>query len=76
MTPLLYTCEQHTNDTFKLKNNLRIKEIRLISFKKQFDKYRDLKNSIESSLLQIKTNLENITPNQEIIDDNNVRMHN
>lgn len=68
--PLLYTCEQHTNDTFKLKNNLRAKEMRLIAFKKTFEKYHDLKTSIKSSLLGIKSNLENITPNQEITDNN------
>lgn len=71
--PLLYVCEQHTNDTFKLKNNLRAKEIRLITFKKQFDKYSELKNNIELSLSHITSNLENTTPNQEIVD-NNVRM--
>lgn len=73
--PLLYTCEQHTNDTFKLKNNLRAKEMRLISFKKTFEKYHDLKTNIESNLLRIKSNLENITPNEEA-PDINVRMHN
>lgn len=73
--PLLYTCEQHTNDTFKLKNNLRTKEVRLIVFKKQFGMYRGLKTSIETSLLGIKSNIENIAPKQEIIN-NNVRLHN
>lgn len=73
--PLLYICEQHTNDTFKLKNNLRAKEMRLMTFKKQFDKYSELKNNIESSLLRITTNLKDITPNQEIID-SNVRIYN
>lgn len=73
--PLLYICEQHTNDTFKLKNNLRAKEMRLMTFKKQFDKYSELKNNIESSLLRITTNLKDITPNQEIID-TNVRIYN
>lgn len=71
--PLLYVCEQHTNDTFKLKNNLRAKEIRLITFKKQFDKYSELKNNIELSLSRITSNLEDITPNREIVE-NNVRM--
>lgn len=71
--PLLYVCEQHTNDTFKLKNNLRAKEIRLITFKKQFDKYSELKNNIELNLSSITSNLEIITPNQEIVN-NNVRM--
>lgn len=73
--PLLYICEQHTNDTFKLKNNLRAKEMRLMTFKKQFDKYSELKNNIESILLRITTNLKDITPNQEIID-SNVRIYN
>jgi len=71
--PLLYICEQHTNDTFKLKNNLRAKEIRLITFKKQFDKYSELKNNIELSLSRITSNLENTNPNREIVD-NNVRI--
>lgn len=71
--PLLYVCEQHTNDTFKLKNNLRAKEIRLITFKKQFDKYSELKNNVELSLSRITSNLEDITRNREIVE-NNVRM--
>lgn len=71
---LLYICEQHTNDTFKLKNNLRTKEVRLVAFKKQFEKYSDLKYNIESSLSLIALNLENITPNKEIAD-NNVRIN-
>jgi len=71
--PLLYVCEQHTNDTFKLKNNLKAKEMQLRTFKKQFDKYGELKNNIKLSLFHITTNLEDITPNQEIVD-NNVRM--
>lgn len=73
--PLLYTCEQHTNDTFKLKNSLKAKEMRLIAFKKTFEKYYNLKTSIESSLLRIKSSLENTTPNQEITD-YNVGPHN
>jgi hypothetical protein len=73
--PLLYVCEQHTNDTFKLKNNLKAKEMRLITFKKQYDKYNELKNNIELSLLRITSNLEDITPSQEIVD-NNVRIYN
>ncbi|XP_026810785.1 uncharacterized protein LOC113552228 [Rhopalosiphum maidis] len=68
--PLLYVCEQHTNDTFKLKNNLKAKEMRLITFKKQYDKYSELKNNIELSLLRITSNLEDITPSQEIVDNN------
>lgn len=72
--PLLYVCEQHTNDTFKLKNNLRAKEIRLITFKKQFDKYSELKNNVELSLSRITSNLEDITPNREIVE-TNVRIH-
>jgi hypothetical protein len=71
----LYVCEQHTNDTFKLKNNLRTKEIRLIDFKKHFIKYIVLKKNIESTLSRITSDLENIMPNQKI-DYNNVRMHN
>lgn len=71
--PLLYVCEQHTNDTFKLKNNLMAKEIRLITFKKQFDKYSELKNNIELSLSSITSNLEDITQNRDIVD-NNVRI--
>lgn len=71
--PLLYICEQHTNDTFKLKNNLRAKEMRLITFRKQFDKYSELKSNIELSLSRITSNLESTTPNLEIVD-NNVRM--
>lgn len=73
--PLLYVCEQHANDTFKLKNNLRSKEMRLMTFKKQFDKYSELKKNIESSLLRITSILKDITPNQEIID-SNVRIYN
>lgn len=73
--PLLYVCEQHVNDTFKLKNNLRAKEMRLMTFKKQFDKYSEVKNNIESNLLRITSNLKDITPNQEIID-SNVRIYN
>lgn len=71
--PLLYICEQHTNDTFKLKNNLRTKEMRLIAFKKQFEKYNDQKNHIEASLLCINPSIENISSNQDIIE-NIVRM--
>jgi len=71
--PLLYVCEQHTNDTFKLKNNLRAKEIRLMTFKKQFDKYSELKKNVVLSLSRITSNLEDITPNREIVE-NNVRM--
>lgn len=72
--PLLYVCEQHTNDTFKLKNNLKAKEMRLITFKKQFDKYGVLKNNIESILFRITSDLEDTTPNREVAD-NNVRIH-
>lgn len=69
----MYVCEQHTNDTFKLKINLRTKEIRLIDFKKRFDKYNFLKKDIELTLTRITSDLENNTPNQEI-NYNNVRM--
>lgn len=66
--PLLYICEQHINDTFKLKNNLKTKEMRLIAFKKQFNMYNDQKNHIEANLLCINSSLENISSNQEIIE--------
>lgn len=56
--PLLYVCEQHAYDTFKLKNNLATKEMRLIAFQKQFNKYSIVKNDIESSLSAIKSNLD------------------
>lgn len=73
MKPLLYVNEQHSNDTFKLKNNLRTKEIRLINFKKQFDKYNIQKKFIESTLSRITFDLEDTTANQEI-KYHNVRM--
>lgn len=73
--PLLCICNQHTNDTFKLKNNLKTKEMRLIAFKKKFDKYSDLKSRIESALSHIDLSLENETPNQKIVD-NKVRICN
>jgi len=71
--PLLYVCEQHTNDTFKLKNNLRTKEIRLIDFKKHFIKYIVLKKNIESTLSRITSDLENIMPNQKIDYNNGIQ---
>lgn len=71
--PLLYKCEQHTNNTFKLKNNLKTKEMSLIAFKKQFNKYSDQKNHIEANLLYITPSMENIFSNQDIIE-NIVRM--
>lgn len=68
--PLLYICEQHTNDTFKLKNNLRNKEIRLIAFEKQFNKFNSLKNNAEISLSKISASLESTSPNYGIVDYN------
>lgn len=68
--PLLYVCEQHTDDAFKLKNNLRTKEIRLIFFKKQFERYSVLKDDIESSLFRITSSLEHKTPEKEVINHN------
>lgn len=70
VNPLLYICEQHKNSAYKLKNNLRINEIQLTAFKKQFDKYNDLKINIQSKLLYLKSNLENVTPIREIVDNN------
>lgn len=67
VNPLLYVCEQHTNDTFKLKNHLRTKEMRLITFEKQFGKYKNLKNDIEASLLDISSNLDTYSVNREIV---------
>lgn len=73
--PLLYICEQHTNDSFKLKNNLKTKEIRLIAFNEKFNGYNNLKNNVKTNLLLIKSNLESLTPNRETIN-NYVRNNN
>lgn len=68
--PLLYVCEQHAYDTFKLKNNLATKEMRLIAFQKQFNKYSNVKNDIESSLSAIKSNLDTDMSQRKTVDIN------
>lgn len=68
--PLLYVCEQHAYDTFKLKNTLATKEMRLIAFQKQFNKYSNVKNDIESSLSGIKSSLDTNMSQRKTVDIN------
>lgn len=68
--PFLSLSEPLTNETIKLKNNLATDERQLITFQKKFNKYVDLKNNIESFLKCMTSTFDNVSSNQEVLNQN------
>lgn len=63
--PLKQTLDKQINDVFNLRNSLRADYSRMLTFKIQFDRYKDLKINTESALTSLVSDSEHIKPNQD-----------